>query len=106
MKWKGKELATIGAICDAMEAISRAEDPRFEAAEFMRGYRLESPHADRNIGYLCGYFGNRLELQEIFGVGHPLLPNDRDVSPEEALQIGMKLGRAGFDPARIGDDDG
>lgn len=92
MKWKGKKLVTIGDISSAMEAIAASENAEEEAAEFMRRYRAASPHADQNIGYLCGYFGNRLEVQKLFGVEHPLLPNDREATPKEALELGMKHG--------------
>ena len=91
MWWKGKELEKIGDLSEAMWDIANSPDAHDQAQAFMRMYRLENEHADENIGYLCGYFGNRLELQRLFGVTHPFF-GDREVTPEEAFEMGKKLG--------------
>ena len=91
MKWKGQEIKTIGDIMSV--GIDRCATVE-EAREFMRLYRLDTPHADVNIGYLSGYYGpeEMRRIQEWFGVSHPIF--GRSVpTPEEALEAGRKAGK-------------
>jgi hypothetical protein len=92
--WAGKQLDTIGDLSEAVLAITRAGD-RDAAQRFMQEYRAETPHADANIGYLSGYYDppRMAEVQDLFGVAHPLFGQRKDVTPEEALEAGGRMAR-------------
>ena len=86
MKWKGKDLNTIG------DLMTHGIDTPEEAKEFMRLYEIENPNAKENIGYLAGYYGTEKKhrIFEWFGVLHPIF-GLLDQTPEQALQAGIKL---------------
>ena len=89
MIWKGRELNTVGDII--RHGVYKCDTPE-EAQEFMRIYRAECPHADRNIGYLSGYHSQKemRRIQEWFGVSHPVFGNTAPTA-EEALGAGKKM---------------
>ena len=70
MKWKGKELKTMGEIGNVIDNIFTKE----EAQEFMEIYRSENKHADDNIGFLSGYYPpeDAKRIKVLFGVEHPI----------------------------------
>lgn len=88
MNWKGRELATIGDLSDAMEACKTRED----AQAFMAAYRAENEHADVNIGYLTGYYDWETadRMRDWFGVTHPVF-GDRHPTFDEALEAGKRM---------------
>ena len=89
--YQGEEL---GSLLEAMERIVAQED----AADFMRLYRatFEDPTiADSNVGYMTGYYGRTrmLELQDRFGVRHPIFGRNPPDSPDKLFEIGMRIGQ-------------
>lgn len=84
--WNGKERRTIGDLMDAMGEVTTRE----EGTRFMAEYRLVNRHADENIGYLTGYFGQEeaAAKRELFDVAHPIFGR-RSPSPKEALAAGQ-----------------
>ena len=86
MFWKGKELKTMG---DIMQIIEKCDSPD-EAQEFMNIYRSENPYADKNIGYISGYFDNKTmaRIQSLFCVSHPMFGSVIP-TPEEAFEMGV-----------------
>lgn len=97
MNWRGKDLATIGDLSDAVLAVARADD-QAAADEFMAAYRAENPHADANVGYLSGYFDvdTMAKVQRMFAVAHPIFGTRTDVSVEEGLAAGARVAVEGF----------
>lgn len=91
MIWKGNKLKTIGDLM--ILGIDKCETKE-EASEFMRLYRAANPHADVNIGYLSGYYGQSemMRIQEWFGVAHPIFGRAIP-TPEEAFNAGKKLAK-------------
>ena len=92
MKWKNKELVSVGDLTDVIEKITTRE----EAQEFLQCYRgTGNVHADQNIGYILGYFSNeeRERLYGLFGTPHPIFGTNFKVTPEEAFESGLKRGR-------------
>jgi hypothetical protein len=100
-EWKGKQVLTIGQIGDAACALTTPE----EAAEFLAAYKAVNQHAEANIGYLMGYYGDeersrvyRLMDQAGKVVVHPVFGarfgRGQDPTPEEAFEAGKKLGRS------------
>ena len=96
MIWKRKELVTVGDIIEAVEAIRSRKD----AHKFMKLFRIETPHADDNIGYISGYCKNPKRILDWFQVSHPIfgktLPTAR-----EAFLAGMVWGALGKEKARL-----
>lgn len=86
MRWKGKDIETYGEIMDY--GIDQCHTKE-EAAEFLALYRLETEHADDNIGYISGYYGpERMhEVQELFNLTHPVF-GDKTPSADEAFKAG------------------
>lgn len=92
MIWKGKTLNTIGDLMQ--DGISKCDSPE-EAREFMRLLRIDSPHADENIGYLSGYYSETemIRIQNWFEVSHPVFGKG-PVDPEVAIARGIAIGAA------------
>jgi hypothetical protein len=92
--WKGRELITIGDLM--YHGIDACETPE-EAAEFMRLYREDSPHADVNIGYLSGYYGHEAmqRIQQWFDVTHPIFGKTTP-TPDAALEAGKRAALGEF----------
>ena len=92
MKWKGRQLTTIGDLM--MHGIDACNSPQ-EAREFMVLYREETPHAAANIGYLSGYYDhkNMRRIQDWFQVEHPIF-GTRIPTLEAALEAGKQWARA------------
>ncbi len=88
--WKGKELKTMGEVCDAVTAVSS----KLEALEFMDAYRKISPHADANIGFASGFFDSATmeKVQDWFEVSHPVFGRG-PVGGEVAFAKGLAAGR-------------
>ena len=85
MIWKGESFLTIGDfMTKGIECCLTAE----EARAFMAAYRAETPHADVNIGYLSGYYGeaDRCRIQEWFGVVHPIRSTLAESAPAKDLK--------------------
>jgi len=91
MNWKGNELKTAGDLMD--KGIDRCDTPE-EAQEFMKLYRAENEFADKNIGYLSGYYSpdKMAEIQKWFGVEHPIF-GGAIPTPIEAFKMGKKIGK-------------
>lgn len=83
---------------DGLDAVFTSVKNPKHAQAFMEAYRKVSPNADTYVGYCTGYYPyeKRMELCKRFGVMHPVF-GERDVSPDEALQMGMELGKAARD---------
>jgi hypothetical protein len=93
MRYKGKELMTIGDLCEEMDKITNRED----AQEFLAAARSASPeHADHNIGYLMGYLSRPkwALLSEWMGIEHPVFGKRYDLTDDEIFQMGLERGRA------------
>lgn len=98
--WQGDLLATYGDISDAMSrihALADIEERQRTAEAFMAAYREASPHADANVGYLCGYYGHdtMVEMLRLFRTAHPIFggPALADkVTGEGAIDAGKALG--------------
>ena len=93
MDWKGKELITIGDLM--RHGIDTCETPE-EAQRFMELYRAENQHADRNIGYLSGYYDveDMKRIQQWFCVKHPIFGGTVP-SPTEAIGAGAQEVKGG-----------
>lgn len=93
--WRGKVLATLGDIMNAVVAVKT----QAEADQFLEAYRSINAHADDNIGYLLGYLSREeaTRLFTLFRTPHPMLsgPGGYDSSPREAFETGMNLGGDG-----------
>lgn len=89
--WKGQELTTMGDLADAVLAVESPE----EAREFMAAYMAQNVHAYSNIGYLAGYFDRSTtdRVYEWFETAHPVWGRHHP-TPEEALEIGKRMGEA------------
>ncbi|MHB1778002.1 MAG: hypothetical protein ACYCU7_18770 [Acidimicrobiales bacterium] len=91
MKWRGKDLNTVGDLLDAVCKCGSRE----EAQEFMRLYRAETTHADANIGYISGYCdgGTMQRIQDWCSVAHPIFGRSIP-TPEEAFEAGRRTAEA------------
>lgn len=93
LTYKGKELRTIGDLCEHMETIQNRE----EAQDFLAAARAWSPdNADHNIGYLMGYFSRPrwAQLSEWFGIKHPIFGDRYNLTDDEIFQMGMERGKS------------
>lgn len=94
MKWKGKEIRTVGDMMNfGIDACATKE----EAQEFMRLYVAEFPGSARqNIGYLASYYDreNRHRIFDWFDVVHPFFGRE-DPSAEEAFAAGKRWAESG-----------
>lgn len=98
--WQGRPCSTTGNLMDAMTEILAVADPELRqrtAEVFMAEYRAVNPHAEENIGYLCGYYGHdeMVEALRLFQTAHPIFgpANLADkVAPEGAFESGKALG--------------
>lgn len=95
MIYKGINLETYPQIIDFALNL----DP-IEQEQFVEAYARTGPHALANIGYFSGYYDSAiaLKIQEVFKTAHPIFGR-RMPSPEEAFEMGQRLGEA----ARKGD---
>lgn len=90
MIWKNKELKTVGDHIEAMRNLKGQREPK----KFIDLVRQENPqHANRNIGYLTGYFNGEdaKRLRSWLMVSHPFF-GDLSPSPKEAFQLGKWMG--------------
>lgn len=90
MKWKGKELETVGEIMNVVVSITEEK----EASEFMSAYKEASPHAEENIGYMTGYYSSKeaIRLRKLFKVTHPIF-GDTTPTAKEAFEAGKNIAR-------------
>ena len=94
--WRDKPIDTIGQLLDACCSCETRED----AESLLKAYRTICPdHAASNIGYILGYLGSedRERLYALFSeCNHPVFGGGfgrgKDVSPEEALEMGRRRG--------------
>lgn len=89
MKWKGKELETMGEIMKAVLSITDEE----EAGKFMSAYKESSPHAKENIGYMTGYYPHEeaTRILKLFKVTHPIF-GDTIPTAGGAFKMGKRIG--------------
>jgi len=74
--WDGKPLETIGALLDGATQAQREG----RATEFIEAYRVYTPNADANLGYIIGYVEpaeRRRQLYAAFNIGHPIFGGAR-----------------------------
>jgi hypothetical protein len=85
--YKGEKLDSISA------AFYKIKDPK-HAKLYMAEYRKLSKHADANVGYITGYYGQKemRELQERFGVAHPIFGTSVP-SAKKAFKAGLAAGK-------------
>lgn len=88
LAWKGRELVTIGDIAFAVTSC----ETRQEAEAFMAAYRIYTPHADANVGYLSGYEDRetRARIHDWFGVVHPIFGR-AELTTRQLLAAGRAL---------------
>lgn len=88
INWKGKDLITNGDMLRAMDALSG----KAEALDFMKEIRVVGPHAESNVGYLCGYFAPEKckQLMDWLEVAHPIFGTTIP-TPEAALAAGVAM---------------
>lgn len=106
MKYKGKEITTIGEIFDV--ALQLAKENKEEAHDFFKEYikyiydendevhSLEEAEriAKSNFGYWAGYYSKETcnIIYETYQCSHPIFgSNPFGVSPEEAFKKGYEL---------------
>lgn len=61
-------------------------------------FREKAEHIERsNLGYWAGYYDleTRMRVEQLFGCQHPIFGSavDGQPSPEEAFEIGVRMGR-------------
>lgn len=94
--WKGRDVATIGDLIDAVSALETRE----EAQRFIAAYRDADPLvADGNAGYVTGYLGasRAEELREWMGTPHPIF-GMKSPTPEAAVEAGKRQALGEFKP--------
>lgn len=89
--WQGKQLETMGEIMEAAQQIRT----KATAKKFMEAYRAITPHADKNIGYMTGYYSPKTmaKLQRLFEVSHPIFGRTIP-TPRQAFNAGKRCARA------------
>lgn len=95
MRWKGRDLETIGDLSTAVLDIVR-NGTREDAEAFMEKYSAETPHAGVNVGYLAGYYDSatRETIFDWFGVEHPFF-GTATPTVDEAFQAGQQWAAQG-----------
>lgn len=93
VKWRGRELKTLGEIYGtAVECESKEDAEEFWKALMETG--LDPQVAKSNIGYWAGYYGQseRARVHEFFGAAHPIFDTSNP-TPGEAFKMGMEMGK-------------
>lgn len=74
MKYKNKEVSTVGTLGAAMLDIVE-NGTREDAQDFLREYEKENPeYARENLGYIAGYYSPDVgrKMLDWFDVQHPI----------------------------------
>jgi len=90
--FRDREIKNYGDVSSVMSELYDAQD-RNGARDFMAVYRAFSEHADANVGYITGYYGDMGAMQEFFDVSHPIFGRTTP-TPDEALAAGIKAASA------------
>lgn len=105
MRYKGHDYKTIRELGEIVAEIANTQDKEV-AKDFMFQYALdtwgerECPFLEaedicrKNVGYVAGYYDPETmgKIFSTFCVEHPVFGTRTDVTPEEALKAGIKLG--------------
>ena len=96
MRLVGDEIVTIYGgerLSGLSDVFAKITDPQ-DAKKFMAKLRKLTQHADSNVGYFTGYYDaeKTRELQEHFGVAHPIFGKSTPTAAE-ALLAGVRAGK-------------